>query len=59
VPIPPLEASGIIERLLEDVTGLAACLASAACSEKVELDQNDAFFAARLLAEYLHATLQV
>ena len=52
-PLSRLDGNYVLERLLEDATGLAGVLASAtACPETEELDVQ---YAARLLAEQLKA----
>lgn len=55
LPPAPLDASNLVGRMLEDATGLAGVIAVAA--EQPETDARDVFFAARLLAEWLKATV--
>ena len=54
-PVGPLEIRGVLERLLEDATGLAGVIATAAGHP--ECDARDVQFATRFLAEHLHATV--
>jgi hypothetical protein len=51
----PLEMPCILERLLEDCAGLAGVISSAA--QHPECDEDDVKYAARVLAEHLHATV--
>jgi hypothetical protein len=45
----------MLERLLEDCTGLTGVIATAA--QHPECDDDDVKYAARVLAEHLHATV--
>jgi hypothetical protein len=53
--LPPLDGDHIIERLLEDITGLAGVIATA--SQQDEAEEADVRYAARLLGELTKATL--
>jgi hypothetical protein len=54
-PLRPVDMPGIIAHLLEDGAGLAGVLAAA--MQHPECEQDDVRFAARHLAEHLHATV--
>jgi hypothetical protein len=55
LPLRPLDASTFFEHMLEDATGLAGVIADA--TQHPETDERDICFAARLLSEWLHATV--